>query len=103
MENSMNQPNSELEQAVEIQRKTYKAVSDVVMQIVGIEGEAFPNYPLMVPTLCLAALCQCVSSYIETFPDSMKSNIISMAYNTIGFPAFQDPNNLANMEVVGHA
>jgi len=99
----MKQRNTELDKALAIQTKTYSDLNDAIMNIMRMEASSFPNYPLMVPTLCLAALCQYVNTYIETFPDNMKQNIISLAYNTIGFTMLEDPHDLASMEVAGHA
>lgn len=99
----MKQHNTEIEKAVSIQTKTYADLNEMITNIMRMEANSFPNYPLMVPTLCLAALCQYINTYIETFPDNMKQNIISLAYNTIGFTAIDDPHNLAAMEVAGNA
>jgi hypothetical protein len=93
----------DLDKAVEIQTKAYNAINEIIMNMVRTEQNAFPNYPLMVPTLCLAAICQYINSYIDTFPDAMKMNVISMAYRTIGFAELDELQSLATMEVAGHA
>jgi hypothetical protein len=93
----------DLDKALEIQIKAYNAINEIITNIVKNDQHAFPNYPLMVPTLCLAAICQCLNSYIDTFPDAVKMNLISMAYKTIGFAEFDQLQSLATMEVAGHA
>jgi hypothetical protein len=93
----------DLDKALEIQTKAYNAINEIITKIVRSDEHAFPNYPLMVPTLCLAAICQYINSYIDTFPDAMKMSLISMAYRTIGFDEFNELHSLATMEVAGHA
>ncbi len=100
---NMEKHSPELDKALDIQTKAYTALNEIIMTIINTEANSFPNYPFMVPTLCLAALCQYINSYIGTFPDNMKENIISMAYNTIGFTSLDDPNDLASMEIAGNA
>ena len=93
----------ELDKALEIQTRVYNNLNEIIMQIVKKEETTFPNYSLMVPTLCLAAMCQYINTYIDTFPDDMKPKIISMVYKAIGFAYLDGLNDLANMEVAGHA
>jgi hypothetical protein len=93
---------TELDAALNVQMRAFTAINETLRVLANTESNTFPEYPLMIPTLYLAAICQFVNSYINTFPDNMKQNIISMAYQTIGFMP-EDENNLATMPVAGHA
>jgi hypothetical protein len=99
----MNENLKELNKALEVETKAFKALNDAIAEIISMEKSSFPNQPMMVPTLCVAAICQYLNSYIGTFPEAMKSSILSMAYQTIGFETADESQDLATMEVVGHA
>jgi hypothetical protein len=99
----MNENLKELNKALEVETKAFKALNDAITEIISMEQSSFPNQPMMVPTLCVAAICQYLNTYIGTFPEPMKSSILSMAYQTIGFAALDETEDLATMEVAGHA